>query len=260
MVGMSTDNVTAIVSNNEQISVEILVVGFVTAVILFLIGCLLVKCVKNKAISRAGKSIEWLAYAVFMVFVFAGIPTMKEVIVAFASLAAVIIALLSFDQSRRIRQESLDKENRERKERLLNEIIEWAREINNSSLDIDISPDKTKITIDVEVSLKYAIPFSNNDYISKIIENSFPELKVKFLKLRDTFVGFLYLRSLDIGMKNPEDNFKGQKYLEIIENIKKQTNSKENKVKELLHNHSIDLANDTNELLKEAAVSKTKLM
>ena len=42
---------------------------------------------------------------------------------------AAFIAALSIDEARRLRKESVDKDNRDRRERLLNEIIEWATDV-----------------------------------------------------------------------------------------------------------------------------------
>jgi len=162
-------------------------------------------------------------------------------------------------EERRIREE-LARENRDRKESLLNENIEWACEIQNSSLDIQISPTKTKIDIDTEILLRYGIPFSKNDYIIEIVKNLFPGLEDTVIQLRDTFVGFLFLKGKDFGMENLESAFKGPKYSKIIETIKQELNNPERVVKQLLREYSSRLAYHTNELLKKSADSKSRLV
>ena len=56
---------------------------------------------------------------------------LREILTAFAAVAAVIIAAFSIDQSRQIRQDSIERESRDRKERLINEVTEWLRELDN---------------------------------------------------------------------------------------------------------------------------------
>jgi hypothetical protein len=113
------------------------------------------------------------------VAVFVESAQLREILTAAASVFAVFISALSIDEARRIRKDSLDRENRDRKERLLNEIIEWAIDVAKCSLEKDL-PDTSRITDmnDAKLHLAHntqilARSFQSmrgrNQYISKIV-------------------------------------------------------------------------------------------
>ena len=54
---------------------------------------------------------------------------LRDILTAFAAIVAVIIAAFSIEESRRIRQDSIERESRDRKERLVNEVAKWLREL-----------------------------------------------------------------------------------------------------------------------------------
>ena len=54
---------------------------------------------------------------------------LREILTAFAAVVAAIIAALSIHQTGLIRQDSVRRESRDREERLLNEVTEWLREL-----------------------------------------------------------------------------------------------------------------------------------
>jgi len=99
----------------------ILVAAGIIAIILFGIGSW-----KNKRMVRIAGIGLYIGAGVCL-FIFS--PDFRESIVAFAAVVAAIIAALSIDQSRRMRKDSIDRESRDRKERLINEIAEWLREL-----------------------------------------------------------------------------------------------------------------------------------
>ena len=69
---------------------------------------------------------------------------LREILTAFAALFAVIIAVFSIDESRRIRKDSIDREGRDRKERLIDEAAKWLRE-----LESRIFPKHAAITSEI---------------------------------------------------------------------------------------------------------------
>ena len=99
----------------------ILVAAGIIAIILFGIGSW-----KNKRMVRIAGIGLYIGAGVCL-FIFS--PDFREIIVAFAAVVAAIIAALSIDQSRRMRKDSIDRESRDRKERLVNEVAEWLREL-----------------------------------------------------------------------------------------------------------------------------------
>ena len=72
------------------------------------------------------------------VLLFVKSTELREILIALAAVFAVFIAAFSIDETRRLRKDSLDRESRDRKERLLNEIIEWAMSISTCGIDVDI--------------------------------------------------------------------------------------------------------------------------
>ncbi|MCK4252613.1 hypothetical protein KAX97_14285, partial [candidate division WOR-3 bacterium] len=79
----------------------------------------------------------------------------REILIALAALVAVIIAAFSINESRRIRQDSIERESRDRKERLVNEVAEWLRELDgriypelgvSQSLAIDVLKASSEIS------------------------------------------------------------------------------------------------------------------
>jgi len=99
----------------------VLVAVGIIAIALFVMGSW-----KNRRMLRTlGISL----YAGFAVCLFIFWTDFREIIVAFAAVAAVIIAAFSINESRRMRQDSIERENRDRKERLVNEVTEWLRDL-----------------------------------------------------------------------------------------------------------------------------------
>jgi len=108
-----------------------IIIGIITAVIGFV---LLYIGIRRKGRIMIPIAILILAIAVTIFFEFERI---REVVVAFSSLAAVIIAAMSIDQANRLRQDSIDKENRDRRQKQLDEIAEWAVSIFSAGSDIN---------------------------------------------------------------------------------------------------------------------------
>jgi hypothetical protein len=65
----------------------------------------------------------------------------RDIMVAFASIFAVIFSAVSIYQSEKIRKDTLEKEAKDRKERYLDEIISWANDVNTKVYDYDLFRD-----------------------------------------------------------------------------------------------------------------------
>ncbi len=61
------------------------------------------------------------------IVVFVEFKEIRDVLTALAAICAAFIAAYSIDETRRLRQDNVDRESRDRKERLLNEIIIWSK-------------------------------------------------------------------------------------------------------------------------------------
>ncbi|MGD1119812.1 MAG: hypothetical protein ABR886_10045 [Dehalococcoidales bacterium] len=174
-----------------------------------------------------------------------------------ATLVAVIVALgvgvASIFQTKNIQK-------RERKERLINEIIDWLYEIHNSSLDPNIDFRNPNFITNAQTLLRYGKAFSQTEYFGRLIKISYPELSTHFMSLRESFVSFLYLKQIEIGANNPEDSFVGDEYLKIIGETKNKLSDKNSNLQEILNQQTINLSNNINELLIRLATIKAKLI
>jgi hypothetical protein len=110
--------------NNGQLSTVTLVITGVFVVI----GASLLVAGSRK--SKRMLSIVGIAFVASAgISLFINSTELREILTAFAAVFAAIIAALSIYQTRLIRQDSVRRESRDRKERLLNEVTEWLRRL-----------------------------------------------------------------------------------------------------------------------------------
>jgi uncharacterized membrane protein len=110
--------------NSGQLDISTIIIVGVIAFIGVIV--LVVGNRKNKRILRM-VGIAFLMGAGVGLFVMSA--EVREILTALAALIAVIIAAFSINESRRIRQDSIERESRDRKERLVNEVTNWLREL-----------------------------------------------------------------------------------------------------------------------------------
>lgn len=202
---------------------------------------------------------------------------------AVTSLATLVLALGTFLTI--WQNQSLQK--RERKERLLNEILDW-KDIHKSSLEVNIPfIDMTRIRelemqgfstglieqmkegvkkqIETYVAWQnltsHAKAVAMNEYIKAIAKESFEkELLKEINSLGNVLVEFLFLEQrLDMGMDydNAKSGFEGE-YLEVVEKVEQQIKKSKDK-DELYKRYAKDLATSVNELLKKIAEAISNL-
>ena len=113
---------------------ELNIITPITIVVTFIIGAILL-VVGDKVGNKKKKQMLIIVGAAFIastvISLFINSAEFREILVAFAAVFAAIIAALSIWQSRQIRQDSIEREDRDRKERLINEVTEWLRELEN---------------------------------------------------------------------------------------------------------------------------------
>lgn len=110
--------------NNGQLDTS----AIIGAGILAAIGVILIALGKRKG-KRTLRIYGSAFIAGAVVYLFVLWADLREILTALAAMAAVFIAAYSIDESSRMRQDSIDREKRDRKERLLNEVTEWLREL-----------------------------------------------------------------------------------------------------------------------------------
>lgn len=85
----------------------------------------------GKPTKKIPRRLGGMAVFVFgsFLFLYAYIAEFDRVLTVWATLILAAVAVFSFEESRRLREENRQREERERKERLLNEIIDWATDV-----------------------------------------------------------------------------------------------------------------------------------
>ena len=98
----------------------------IVAIILFMMG----SCKNRRMLRGVGIALFVLFGACLFVFW----TDFREIALGFAAVTAVAIAAVSIYQSRQMRQDSIERESRDRKERLVNEVAEWLRKLEDEVL------------------------------------------------------------------------------------------------------------------------------
>ena len=187
------------------------------------------------------------------------------------TLAAVIVALV-IGVASIIQTQMLQK--RERKERLLNEIIEWATEIHTASLKTDLpnidpflelyieerAEGNQKILediltrelyrIQVETLFKHSIPYFRAGYIRALASGNFGGHGITTFvdAITDNLAAVMYLVSMKLGIANQREAF-GKPAITIDEELKTPTNTVDN----LFEKYAKQLSGSVNDLFKDGA-------
>lgn len=173
-----------------------------------------------------------------------------------AVIVALAIGVSSFIQTQMLQK-------RERKERLLNEIIEWATDIQKVSLEIDISPG-VGLSLDGQeiqagILLRYGIPFIRNDYIKAIVSKEFKdELLQDVEDMIKNFTAFLFCSMKSFGVKDEDikSSFKGTA-LKRIEAVEERLKKEE--LNKLWEEFAIEKSRYANSLLIKVGKIKASL-
>jgi transcription termination factor NusB len=156
-------------------------------------------------------------------------------------------------------------QKKERRERLLNEIYEWALEIQTNSLTIEIplSTDSSLEQIrehrEANLLLRYGKTFTKNGYIMVIVNKEFKkDLKVEAEEAVNVFAIFLFLKGSSFGMQNAKGIFGGLAKNSIIHKLDKAIKDDPEKLEELLETYSKGIATSLNKLLLKIAEIKAQ--
>ncbi len=93
------------------------------------------------------------------IFVLIRAPSLKEYVIGITALIGVFIAVLSLDQSAGIRRDTSEKEQRDRNDRLLDEILDWARRVGYCPADVNSENELSKLMLDGKASESQAENF-----------------------------------------------------------------------------------------------------
>jgi len=163
---------------------------------------------------------------VFLVLLFPGWfsfqPTFRDNVAAISSilvaLGTSILALATF----KIVQSNSEQESHDRRERLLDKVVDWATEINSCGLNAD-APDyvvaRGMKAIRAHTLLKYGVVFSRNDYIKSIVEGDFnKELAADVDRVIFALTAFMFLERKSLGIDEARKGFAGTA-LNIIKEV-----------------------------------------
>ena len=174
---------------------------------------------------------------------------------------------------------------KERKERLLNEIIEWATEIHTATLKTDlpkIDPslelyieekaegnqeiiegikrnivNKEHYRIEVETLFKYSIPCSRAEYIRVLASENFKGHGIIKIvdDIIDNLVALMFLRGMEIGIENPKEGF-GESAIVIMNRVEEELKNPVSTIDNfdnLLGKYAKELSGSVNALFTDAA-------
>jgi len=91
-----------------------------------------------------------LGFAIFLFAVFVVIDRYEEFAVKISAFAALLVAFAAFaaiDENRRNRQDSIERESRDRKERLIDEVDKWLRELDGRIFPMPAGTLLSKISV-----------------------------------------------------------------------------------------------------------------
>lgn len=171
------------------------------------------------------------------------------------TLTAVMVAL-GLGLSSLIQTHRLQK--RERKERLLKEIVEWVTDIQKVSLEVDIPAIGSPLSlqqinanltiVEANTLLRYGIPFIKNEYIAAIASKAFKvELEQDVQNMIHVFTAFLFLKTTAFGAKNLEEAFPGS--AKITQEVKEQL--KQKSPEQLHEEYATEMSKYAENLLKK---------
>lgn len=138
---------------------------------------------------------------------------------------------------------------------LLYKIVDWALEIQNNSLEVNIPLNaelptpQMRVYAEANSLFKYGITFTKNTHISAIADKAFKkDLKKEVEETIEIFTAFLFLKGTAFGMENAREGFGGTAIL-IIDELEKQIKDDPAKLSQLNEEYSKKIAKSANKLL-----------
>ena len=154
---------------------------------------------------------------------------------------------------------------RKRESDLLYKIVDWALEIQNNSLEVNIplstelSVEQMRINAEANSLFKYGITFTKNTHVMAIANKVFrKDLKREVEETINIFTAFLFLKGLSFGMKNVQEAFGGTATL-IMNELEGQSKDDPTKLAQLLEDYSKKIATSANKLLIKAGEIAARL-
>jgi hypothetical protein len=185
------------------------------------------------------------------------ISLISAILIGGGTLALAVMTWKSIRQSRMIQEA-------EKKERLLNEIIEWAENINIASLTPDISLI-ARTTGDIQILsterdantlMRYGISRSKATSILTIVEERFKEALLKHLnKALNELNEFMYVKQMMLYETLPDEkDFPNS----LVNKMTKEIAKGDKSFDKLFEDHAKNLADSIRELIKEATKLKAR--
>ena len=154
---------------------------------------------------------------------------------------------------------------KKRKSDLLYKIIDWALEIQNNSLEVnlplstELSVEQMRINTEANSLFKYGITFTKNTHVMAIVNKAFrKDLKREVEETISIFTAFLFLKGLSFGMKNMKEAVGGTA-TSITNELEGQIKDDPTKLSQLLEDYSKKIATSANKLLIKAGEIAARL-
>jgi len=134
----------------------------VVGLLIFLIGLVLPR--SSARFNRISWGISAFGAFILLMAFFAA-----DALIVWASLALAVAAFLSFEESRRLRRDNVDREAREKKERLLNKVIDWAVDVSSRKVTVGMLKPEWLIETrtDREEIMRFIQIFGNLELLSE---------------------------------------------------------------------------------------------
>jgi hypothetical protein len=222
----------------------------ITIVVIFIIGAILL-VVGDKVGDKKRKQTLSIVGTVFIattvISLFINSAKFREILVASAAVSAAIIAGISIYQSRQIREDSIKRESRDRKERWFNEVAEWLRKLEDEVLSRrhpvkstfeDMLQTKGKVPLAYWLQLDAIhVALTETSVLSKSIREAeyFRKLTSKLDEGLSTLIGIV-VSNLKQRRELVIEDAESRDYSEMTQKITKQKIEKNRHLRELVAN------------------------
>lgn len=198
-------------------------------------------------------------FAIF-VFLFANITDLADVFTAWATIVLAGIAALSFEESRRLRKQYKAREERDRKERIIRDIVEWAAGIDIIFLGTNAKNISGLPLLDVKnIALRTISSCSSTlakgSYFGTLASKSFKSTDVRedIDSINVNLDAIIYIKKKELGYPNQEVRFDRNIKLKALCDDEQNNIKLSEKLVEFTIEYGNELVDSINTLFKHAA-------
>jgi len=168
------------------------------------------------------------------------------------------------DENKLMRRTVIESDNRDRQIKSLEEVVEWAKEINDLVImkSIPLTPDTTVEFFSANAMTRFSAMITTGMYIHQFVSSMFGnELGNKVKNVWNELLPMAYVWSRTAGIATFEQSLiEIPEILELIKKDKEALDAGEKTTNLLLKEHSFSLGQSLTELVLKIADEKTKLL